>query len=215
MNRQLGENIRAVLFDFDGTMVNTIGSKWDQHKFIARKYYDKDLTDEEIALHWGKPLSQLVCLLYETDDAEQALANNARHMNEFPKEIFSETNATLQKLKMANKVIGIITATNRMNIEHDLESTGISLDLIDYIQTADETECHKPNPQVFDPAKKWLNEKGISEEEVLYVGDGIQDMQAAIGAGFDFIGVESGLIKAEQFANHGVDSVPGIANLLD
>lgn len=215
MNRQLGENIRAVLFDFDDTMVNTIGSKWDQHKFIARKYYDKDLTDEEIALHWGKPLSQLVCLLYETDDAEQALANNARHMNEFPKEIFSETNATLQKLKMANKVIGIITATNRMNIEHDLESTGISLDLIDYIQTADETECHKPNPQVFDPAKKWLNEKGISEEEVLYVGDGIQDMQAAIGAGFDFIGVESGLIKAEQFANHGVDSVPGIANLLD
>ena len=50
MSEHIPDKIKAVLFDHDDTLVDTIGTKWAQHKFIADKYYAKQLTDEEIKL---------------------------------------------------------------------------------------------------------------------------------------------------------------------
>lgn len=58
MNPRIADHIKVVLFDHDDTLVGTISTKWAEHKFIAKKYYQKELTDDEIRLHWGKPLAQ-------------------------------------------------------------------------------------------------------------------------------------------------------------
>ncbi len=55
--------IKAILFDHDDTLVQTIKSKWAQHKYIAKTFYHKNLKDEELRLHWGKPFTELVELL--------------------------------------------------------------------------------------------------------------------------------------------------------
>lgn len=39
-------------------------------------------------------------------------------------------------------------------------------------------------------------------------------MRAAIGAGFAFLGVETGLVSAEQFAAENATSIPGIGDLI-
>ncbi len=52
MDRLIGRHIKAVLFDHDDTLVAT----------------------DERREHWGKPLEQLVGLLYDTADIEQAMA---------------------------------------------------------------------------------------------------------------------------------------------
>lgn len=214
MREHIGEHIKAVLFDHDDTLVGTIGTKWAQHKYVASKYYGKELTDAEIRLHWGKPLRELVCLLYGTDDVEQAMANNTACHEDFPKELFTESIPTLQQLKAAGKLIGIITATSRFSFEHDLRLHKIPQALLDYTQTADDTPYHKPDPRVFEPASMWLDEQGVSPEEVIYIGDGLHDMKAALGAGFGFIGVETGLVTAQQFAQQDVVSIPTIAELV-
>jgi phosphoglycolate phosphatase-like HAD superfamily hydrolase len=212
MSEHIGENIKAVLFDHDDTLVGTIGTKWAQHKHVARKHYGKELTDDEIKLHWGKPLRELVCLLYGTDDVEQAMANNTACHEDFPKELFVASIPTLRHLKAAGKLVGIITATSRFSFEHDLTTHEIPQEVLDYTQTADDTPFHKPDPRVFEPALTWLEAQVVRPEEVYYIGDGLHDMKAALGAGFNFLGVETVLVTAEQFAENNVISIPTIAD---
>jgi phosphoglycolate phosphatase len=45
---------RAVVFDHDDTLVATIEAKWAQHKHVARTWYGKALSDEELREHWGQ-----------------------------------------------------------------------------------------------------------------------------------------------------------------
>jgi len=214
MNDYIGQNIKVVLFDHDDTLVGTIGPKWDEHKFIAQTYYDKHLTDAEIREHWGKPLNELVCLLYGTDDAEQAIVYNVTHHEQYPKKLFSHTIPVLTSLHKQGKKIGVITATNRFSFDYDLDSLQIPRELFDFTQTADETSYHKPNPKVFDPMLIWLKDNNIRADEVIYIGDGLHDMKAAIGAGFQFLGVETGLVNKKQFEEVQAISVPTAGHLI-
>jgi HAD superfamily hydrolase (TIGR01549 family) len=213
MTKHIADTIRVVLFDHDDTLVGTIGTKWAEHKFIAQKYYNKTLTDSEIKQHWGKPLAEMVCLLYETDNAQEALDYNVLHHTQFEKELFSATIPVLEHLKERGMQLGIITATSRFSFEHDLDVHKIPRELLSYTQAADDTDFHKPDPRVFDPAKVWLDTQNIRPEEVLYIGDGLHDMKAAISAGFNFLGVQTGLVGADEFNAAGSSSVQGVEAL--
>jgi phosphoglycolate phosphatase-like HAD superfamily hydrolase len=119
----------------------------------------------------------------------------------------------LRHLKAAGKKVGIITATTRFSFEHDLDQHHIPRDLLDYTQTADDTAYHKPDKRVFDPVLSWLENVAIRPGEVIYIGDGLHDMKAALESGFSFLGVETGLVTAEQFKSAGASSIPSIASL--
>lgn len=214
MSEHITDDIKAVLFDHDDTLVGTKEPKWAHHKHVARTHYGKELTDADIIPHWGKPLGELVCLLYGTDDVEQAMANNKSSHADFPKILFEATVPTLERIKRAGKLVGIVTATSRFSFEHDLDQHHMPRRAIDYTQTADDTPYHKPDPRVFDPAIAWLKENDIAPQDVLYIGDGLHDMKAALGAGFNFLGVETGLVTAEQFRDAGVLSIPGVEHLM-
>ncbi len=68
------------------------------------------------------------------------------------------------------------------------------------IQGADEVSAHKPDPDVFLPTLKKLDQKGINNKKsILYVGDSLDDLKAAYGAGIDFIAVTTGLYSREDF----------------
>lgn len=214
MSSPLPEHIRAVFFDHDDTLVGTIRNKWAQHKYIASKYYSKSLTDEELTKHWGKPFREMICLLYETEDADKAVAYNVESQKEYPKEIFAATIQTLRHIHSTGRRIGVITATTRERFEYDLNLHKVPRELIDYNQTADDTNYHKPDPRVFELAKVWLQEQLIEPGEVVYIGDGLHDMRAALGAGFSFIGVTTGLVSAQEFSQEGAPYMTGIAELL-
>ena len=207
-------HIKVVLFDFDDTLVGTIRPKWNQHKYIAKTYYNKDLTDDEIYKNWGIPYDKFVSNIYDSNDIEEAIYYNTKHRDEFPVLIFDETIPTLKALKTRSYLTGIVTATAKVIFEHDFVYSNIQPELIDYMQNSDETIFHKPDKRVFDPAIMWLETQNIRPNEVLYVGDGLRDMTAALGAGFDFIGVETGLTNGEMFKAHGAKSIPSIKYLL-
>lgn len=210
----INDDIKVILFDHDDTLVGTIGPKWDEHKFIAKKYYGKDLTDSEIKEHWGKPLPELVCLLYGTDDADKAIAYNKKHHASYPKRLFPHTVPVLRWLRKNQKLVGVVTATIRFSFEYDLASNNILPEEFDFTQTAEDTSYHKPDPRVFKPVTAWLAKQGIQPNHVLYIGDGLHDMAAAYGAGFQFLGVETGLVTGGQFREAGAASVPTLASLL-
>ena len=214
MSKQIANHIKAVVFDFDDTLVGTIEAKWAAHKHVAKKYYGKELSDDDIRPHWGVPLRTLVGLLYGDTDLDRAMEREAACNRDFPKVIFDETVATLQAIKQSGKPIAIVTATSRRNLENDLDITGIPRELIDYTQTEDDTSYHKPDPRVFEPTIAWLSSLSIQPSEALYVGDGVHDMKAALGAGFEFIGVATGLVTQDDFRLHGAKSIQTLGQLI-
>jgi phosphoglycolate phosphatase len=207
----MGEIIKAYIFDHDDTLVGTRVPKWAHHKYVADRFYGRTLKDEDILSHWGKPLPKLVCLLYGTENEEEALANNRSCHEDFPKVLFEETVPTLKYLQSTGKTLGVVTATIRFSFEHDLSLLGIPKELFDYTQTAEDSEYYKPDPRVFEPAIEWLRKRRIEPGEVLYVGDGLHDTKAALGAGFRLLGVETGLVTGDQFKEHGVLSIPNLS----
>jgi len=208
------DKYKAIFFDHDDTLVATIEAKWAHHRYVAKTYYGKDISDAELRLHWGKPLSKLVSLIHSSDNYKEVFDYLMASQEDFPKKLFEQTIPTLKYLHKQGKLIGVITATSRLNFEHDLAFHKMPKSIIDYSQTEDDTDFHKPDPKVFQPAILWLSDRKIKPQEVLYVGDGLHDMKAAIGAGFNFIGVCTGLVNADEFLAEGAVSVSGVGDLV-
>ncbi len=214
MTEILGPHIKAVALDWDDNVVGTLKAKSAQHKHVARTHYEKELTDEEIREHWGKPLDVLVAQFYGTDDIDTAMAHILDCHADFPKELFAESPRVLAALKAAGLAVAVVTATSRTSIEVDFSHMGIE-QYIDYVQTHEDTDFHKPDPRVFEPTIAWLGSVGIRPDETIYLGDGLHDMHAALGAGFEFVGTCRGLVLPEEFEEAGVRHIPHIGHLTD
>jgi HAD superfamily hydrolase (TIGR01509 family) len=183
----------VVAFDFDDTLVATINNVWKQHKHVASKF-GITLTDGDMRRVWGQPLHDLVTDLYGQpfDVVEPHLL---REKPNFPKEIFPESKRLLATLRSSGKVIGLVTSTNTRSLMIDFARNEIDDDAFDHVFTIDDCEHHKPDKRVFDP----LLTRGYTPEEIVYIGDAPTDFYAARDAGFDFIGVGTGLLSAGDF----------------
>lgn len=208
------KNIKVVVFDHDDTLVNTFGTKAAEHIYIAKEYYGRTITDEDIRREWGKSLSTVLQNLYNTDNVDQAIEYNKQLHLKYPKIIFNDTARTLQVLKGKGYLLGTVTSTIKFSHDHDLDSLDFPEGIFDYKQTQEDTEVHKPDPRVFDPFKVWLKKQGLAADHVLYIGDGMHDYVAATGAGFHFIGVDTGPTKGNDFRKKGVKSVPHVGHLI-
>ncbi len=199
---------KAVIFDFDDTLVESRLAKWDQHKHVGKKFYNIDLKDETLHEHWGKPIHILAPELYEHsepwEEMHQKLISTKK---DFPKKLYPGSVTALNELLDNSIKIGIISAATRMDITEDLVKFNFPLERFTIIQGCDETNVHKPNPEVFTPALKKLEEEGIELKDILYVGDSIDDLKASTLAGIDFIALTTGLYTREDFKKLGAKTI--------
>lgn len=208
------ENVRAVVFDFDNTLVDCIKPKVPQHKHTARQL-GIELSDEDILSNWSShSFSGLLDKLY---GAQSSLANQLiiEQYDQFPKEIYPDTIPTLRTLGQSGLHLALMTSLRIDRLEKDFEATGIEALLLEYIQTEKDTPVHKPNGAVFDPMKKWLHSVNVHDpENALYIGDALEDMQAARAAKLGFVGIDRGFVTREQFENAGALCVSSLAELV-
>lgn len=208
--------IKAVLLDHDDTLVNTFAACMELNKHVARTWYGKELTDEDISAHWNVPITESVRRIFDTDDTELAQQRILECYPLYPKKLIGQT--VTKKLKFAGIPVGIVSSSSRQLVAYDLARADVQDD-ISYLQTEEDTPYHKPDPQVFDPTIKWLEQCGISPAQTLYVGDTLNDGHAATQAGFAFVGVTTGAFRKGQFTTAGfsslvtVEQVPGLLGL--
>ncbi|HSW91662.1 MAG TPA: HAD-IA family hydrolase [Candidatus Saccharimonadales bacterium] len=216
MNHYIPSRTKAVLFDFDDTLVGTIEACWALDKYVAHTWYDKDLTDAELQANWHLPLREMIPIIFgiESASVDQALERIIDCYPKYPKKLFPSVIPVLQALQAANIPVGVVSSTVRKTLEYDLGVFQLN-DLIAYLQTQEDTPYHKPDSRVFDPASHWLKQLGVEKGDgVLYIGDGLHDMKAANAAGFHFIGVETGLVDANGFKEAGATSIHDLSILL-
>lgn len=199
---------RAVIFDFDDTLVESRLLKWAQHKHVAKKFYNLDLTDEDIRQHYGKPFDTLIAEVYRGVDKVENIHQALYSVHaDFYKKEFADTKRVLGELLARSIKVGIVSATNKKYLLEDFERLAFPYKNFFAIQASDEVDFHKPDPRVFGPVLANLAGEGIHPAEAVYVGDSLDDFHAAHGAGMDFIGVTTGMCSQDQFREAGAKVV--------
>ncbi len=202
--------IKAVIFDFDDTLVETRAIKFEHHKAVAKKFYNIDLTEETFLKHYGQPFNTIIKAFYQdADTLENMIQANVSTREQFLKKLYPGSLDTVNTILDRGIKVGVLSATNTNFILDDFERFSFPINRFSMIQGPDETPVHKPDPAVFLPLLEKLGKEGIKKEETVYVGDSLLDLQAAHGAGIDFIAVTTGLYSEEDFKKNGAKIVVG------
>ena len=174
--------INTVLFDFDGTLVNTndvIIASW-QHTYMY--YLGREESLEKITACFGEPL----LLTMEREFPEVDPRESAEVYRNFQKEnadelvkIFPGIEELLEGLKTDGFRMGVVTSRTRESAQRYMDMFGIG-DFFEEMVSCDDTEIHKPNPE---PILLCLKKMGITAEEALMVGDSPFDIKCANNAG--------------------------------
>jgi pyrophosphatase PpaX len=201
---------KAILFDFDGTLVNT-------NKFIG------DYTKEFMAQHgidttdprkFEKEIRTGVSAL-----SKEELGNYRREMSRRqPKEIqfYEGSLETLQKLKKQGYKLGLVTSSPKIRLEQIFEEKGM-LGFFDVEIGAEDVTNRKPHPE---PVLKAVETLGITPKEALFVGNAREDMEAGIAAKVDNVffienDIYYGIIGNWLEENSPVATVRNLRELID
>ncbi|MFC4812178.1 pyrophosphatase PpaX [Paenibacillus sp. GCM10023250] len=182
--------IKAVLFDLDGTILDTNELIIQSFLYALKGIVPPDFTREHIIPSMGQPLSAQLRLFSgreQVDDLVSAYREvNLRLHDEYVK-AFPNVNEVFRKLREAGIKLGIVTTKIRLTTERGLRYVGLD----DYVEpgaivTIEDVSRPKPDPE---PVRRALEIIGTRPEETLMVGDSVVDIQAAEAAGVASVGV--------------------------
>ncbi len=182
----------AVLFDLDGTLVDTIGlilASYD-HAVTSVLGADARPSDAEARGWIGRPLLPVFEERYPEHAValEEAyrtwnLANTARLIRRYP-----GIEDTVRALLDAQVRIGVVTSKRTEPATLALDHAGLD-GLVDLVATMESTDRHKPDAA---PLLHGATRLSTPPERCVYVGDAVVDIEAARAAGMLSIAVTWG-----------------------
>jgi pyrophosphatase PpaX len=203
----------VVLFDLDGTVVDSGGIILASMRHAARIVLGRDFRDDELLVNVGGPgLEAQMEALGPGRSAE--LVRVYREHNEplhDTLEGFDGIETTLEALRERGQRLGIVTAKRRATV--DLAFAQLPLaHLFETIVGGDETDRHKPDPA---PLRLALERLAADPADAAYVGDSPYDMKAARAAGLFAVGVTWGGIHGREALSDAEVIVDRAEELLD
>jgi pyrophosphatase PpaX len=191
--------IDTVLFDYDGTLMDTGGAISKTWRYIFERYTGKEVSDEFLYKNFGEPVSITVEKLFPNMDHKQIVED----FREYQKglyfleiRLFPGMVELLKQLKEKSFKIGLVTSRLRKSLEVGLNKYEI-LPLFDSIITPEKTDSIKPEPEPFLLA---LWELDSTPAQSIMVGDSKFDIQGARNAGITSVLVDwsDALPRAER-----------------
>lgn len=180
----------VVLFDLDGTVLDTVELIRASHAHAVREVLGVELPDEELMAGIGTPLREQM-EVFSAERADELFhvyrawnhANTARLIERYP-----GVDEVLLELEAEGARLGIVTS--KMLDAVELAFAALPPPIVwDVVITTEDTPLHKPHPAPLIAALERL--EGTPAEAV-YVGDSPFDLQAARAAGMAGIGVTWG-----------------------
>lgn len=180
MNQQ--NKITTILFDFDGTVMNTNDLIIESWQYTYRTVEGKERPVEEIVRTFGEPLLTSMAKALPQIPAEEAVEiYRSYHRESFGEKItiFPGVKEMLKTLKAEGYKLAVVTSRARRTTYEAMEKYEIQ-DCFSAVITCDDTDKHKPDPE---PVFIALDKLGSKAEESLMVGDSMFDVHCARNAG--------------------------------
>jgi len=216
--------VDAVIFDLDGTIIDSIGIYYKIVEAVLEKLGLPQVSKADLrnATENGQ-FDWSVIFPEEIKEDKDELIKNAWKIAEeiYPKMFFEKVKLipgakdVLTRLSERGLKLAVVTSTPQKNMTSKLKpliESGIS-HLIKEIITADDTTKKKPAAEPLIECSKRL---GIAAGKIVYVGDMRLDIKAGKAAGIKTIGVLTGFDDFESLKKEKPDAIiKSIAELPD
>ncbi|MEK3866525.1 pyrophosphatase PpaX [Paenibacillus sp. FSL H7-0716] len=205
--------IECVLFDLDGTIVDTNELIISSFMYALKDNGLAPLTREEIIPHMGTTLQQQMRVFSGLEDVNGTLEKSYRsYNNEHHDELvrsFPLVKETIEELSRRGIKLGIVTTKIRPTTIKTLERFDL-LKYMDTIVTVNDVTEPKPHPEPVLTAVKNL---GVDPRKTLMIGDSAVDIQSAKAAGVYAAGVSWSLKGEDTLRKYDPDFI--IHNMKD
>ena len=146
-----------VLFDLDGTLIDSVALIRESHRHAVRTVLGADLPDEVLVANVGRPLIDQM-RAFSPERAEELLsvyrawnhANTAAILRAFP-----GVDDVLERLRAAGRRLAIVTSKSHPTVDLAFDVLPIR-HYFDAVIAAEDTTRHKPDPEPVRPALERL-----------------------------------------------------------
>ena len=197
---RVGTRPRAILFDLDGTLIDSIGLILASMRYSFEKCQATAPSDAEWLAGVGTPLRTMF-ERYATDAEsidrfiaayrEHQLANHDRLVR-----CFDDVPETVAALKSQGHPLAVVTSKTDALAQRGLDHVGLAQHF-DTIVGCDSCARHKPHPE---PVLTALSRLGYEPDEALFVGDSVHDIESGNAAGVLTIAALWGPFTRNQLA---------------
>jgi HAD superfamily hydrolase (TIGR01509 family) len=190
------EGFEAVIFDCDGTLVDSMPAHFDAWCEALASYGAGGIFKEDVFFAMGgRPTRDIVVDLnseygLKLDPEAIALAKREAFLKKLHLVEFIDEVADFAKLLAGKVPIAVASGGSRYVVEKTLHLLGCS-DWFDEVVTADDVSRGKPNPDIFLKAAELL---GVAPEKCLVIEDAPPGVVAAMAAGMQVITVPMPLV---------------------
>jgi HAD superfamily hydrolase (TIGR01509 family) len=172
---------RAVVFDLDGTLIDSLPLVLRAHHHAIAPFHPP-LTDAQLLARFGGPPARLLrALLGDAAQAAEALRRLEEHwtVNAHEAQPFAGARALLADLRARGLALGLWTGRDRASTEALLRAHGLDAFFATSV-CGDDLATHKPDAAGL---REILQQLAVRADEALYVGDAEVDVRAGAAAG--------------------------------
>jgi len=196
-----------LVFDWDGTLVDSIERIVTSLQFASKQALDVQLSEKQARDVIGLGLTEAIAKLHPELDVKQhadelnrvadAYRQHYLHDNTVPAPLFDGVNQLLEELREQGYTLAISTGKSRAGLEQSINEHRLA----DYFAT---TRCagenkSKPHPEMLHQI---LDELNFSATQTLMIGDSEHDLKMAGNASMQSIGVTHGVHDAATLNKH-------------
>ena len=199
----MDKKITTLLFDLDGTLINTNELIIASFLHTLNHYYPNQYTREDVYEFIGPSLLETFSGL-DLERAEEMIEHYREHNHKHHDLLVQEYEGvyeTIQALKERNYKVGIVTTKMRKAVERGLIK-GRLASFFDVVVTLDDVNKPKPDPEPIELALKLI---GSTAEETIMVGDNSHDILGGKNAGTKTAGVAWALRGRDYLEQFGPD----------
>ncbi|BBT80554.1 haloacid dehalogenase [Aeromonas veronii] len=219
------QDIRLAIFDWDGTLMDSVGRIVACVQGAARDCELAAPTPAQIRQIIGLSLEVAMSRLFPlcsdsgaTSDGRQITALIDRYRHHYlhdatPSPLFAGAGELLHDWQSQGLQLAVATGKSRRGLDRVLDETGLR-PLLVTSRGADEANS-KPDPLMLEQI---LAELGLSPRQAVMIGDSVHDMAMAEAIAMPRIGVTWGVDSRDALGRHGpvavVDSMAALRALL-
>ena len=198
--------VRGVLFDNDGTLVDTHDLILSSMRFSTREVLGREIPDERLMAKVGIPLADQLLDFTDGDSEQRDVLmrvyrehNHAHH--DAAVKAFPGVLEGLRSLSDAGVAMGVVTSKRAQLATRGLQIVG-AWPYMTCLIGPDDCPKAKPDP---DPLLLGAQKLGLEPDECVYLGDSPFDIQAANAAGMTSAAALWGMFSAKELAAESPD----------
>jgi pyrophosphatase PpaX len=181
--------IKAVIFDFDGTLADTLPVCFYAFQEVFKEFDNLKVTPEEIKAMFGPSETGIIRGNLLNGNHDQAIELYYQKYSYKHSDLVQENEEIrdlLQQLINKEYKLGIVTGKARRSLDISLDCLNMK-GLFDVIITGDDVTMPKPHPEGIMKALELL---GVENNEAIFIGDSDADILAGLQAEVQTIGVQ-------------------------